>query len=83
MADVELCDLRDGSDWLNIVERETMPGVRFDAVLGSKCHCIGNPAKFGFALSTLTMGVFASVEFDDGRAQPDRGFDLARVGFDK
>ena len=83
MADVELGELRDGSDRDDIVIGQAMAGVRLDPVLPRQRGGVGEAAEFGGAFLALHMRIAAGVEFDDGRLQPHRRLDLARVGFDE
>ena len=76
MADVELGELRDGGDRDDIVEGQAVAGVRLDAVLGRERGAVGDALQLGRALLALDMGVAAGVEFDDRRAEPQRGLDL-------
>ena len=81
MADVEFGNLRDGGDGDHVIERQAMPCVRFDAVLGAQRCRIRQAAQFD-AIG-ITMRVFARVQLDHRRTQAQRRVDLARVGFDK
>ena len=44
--------------------------------LAASAAAVGDALQLGGALLALDMGVAAGVEFDDRRAEADRGFDL-------
>ena len=77
MADVELGELRDRGDRHDIVEGQAVAGMRLDAVLDRERGAVGDAPQLGRAFLALDMGVAAGVEFDDRRAEPHRGLDLA------
>ena len=83
MADIEFGDLRNGGDRLDILERESVSGMRLDTVFDRKRSRVGDPPQLEFAVCTFAMRVFASMEFNNISTQTDRRFDLARVGLDE
>src|SRR4051812_8365279 len=83
MADVELGNLRDGGDRHDIVERQSMAGVRFDAVLYAERGAVGDALQLYRALLAVDMGVAAGVELDDRRSEAHRGGDLLFSRFDE
>ena len=83
MPDVEFSELRDSGNRLDIIERQAVACMRFDAIFGGQSSRIGNTAEFDFALCAFGMGIFARVEFHDWRAQADGGFNLAGLGFNE
>ena len=83
VADVELGELRDGGDRLDVVVSQAVPGVRLDAVLGGERGHVGDLLQLDRDLLALGMRVFAGVELDHRRAEPQRGFELALVGGDE
>ena len=83
MADIEFRDLRNGGDRLDILERESVSGMRLDTVFDRKRSRVGDPPQLEFAVCTFAMRVFASMEFNNISTQTDRRFDLARVGLDE
>ncbi len=87
MTNVEFGDLRDRGDGLDIVEGQTMTCMGFDAIFCRKRGRICNPAQFGlgpFAIAIeQQMGIFTSVEFDNGSFELDRSVNLPGVGFDE
>ena len=68
MADVELGQLRDGGDGDDIVERQPVPGVRFDPVLRRQRGHVGDPLQFRDLLLAARMG--------SGQPKVGEGFEL-------
>jgi hypothetical protein len=83
MADIQFGELRDRRHRGDIVEGQAVAGMGLDAVPARERGGVGEAAQFGRPLLSPEMRVAAGVEFDDRRAQPDRGRDLGRVGLDE
>src|SRR3546814_15512703 len=63
-------------------ESEAVAGMRFDAVLDGERGHLGDAAKLLRLRLVVDMGIAAGVEFDHGRLQADRRFQLPRIGLD-
>ena len=83
MTDVEFHDLRDCGDWLDILECESVTGMRLYAVLCGERHSICDSAQFNLLLGTLTVCVFAGVEFNYRRTKADSSLYLTGIWLDE
>ena len=83
MADVELGNLGNRRDWRDIVIGQSVACVRLNAVARGERGGVADPAQLFGARGSGQLGIGAGVKFDDRRAQPDRGIDLACFGCDE
>ena len=67
----------------DIVERQAVPGMRLDAILGGERGHVGDPAQLDRLRLADQMRVAAGMELDHRRAEPERGVELGLARLDE
>jgi hypothetical protein len=79
MADIQLPHLREGGDGADIVERQPMAGVAFQAEFLGQRRGGAQPVQ----LAGAALGIGAGMQFHHRRAERGGGAQLRRVGIDE